>query len=134
MQGQRFLEKLRRMAARLRRTRIVFPGYVTGERKAAFFALADLYVFPSRHESYGLTLLEALASGLPAVCLDHYGARGILRDDFGELVQPKELRPAIARLLADDARRKRMSEAARTFAQDEGFSDRAAALAQILKS
>ena len=40
---------------------MVFPGYVTGERKRAFFALADLYVFPSRHESYGLTLLEALA-------------------------------------------------------------------------
>ena len=58
------------LAARLKRTRVVFPGYVTGERKRAFFALADLYVFPSRHESYGLTLLEALAAGLPAVCLD----------------------------------------------------------------
>jgi glycosyltransferase involved in cell wall biosynthesis len=107
MQGQRFLDKLRRMAARLRRTRVVFPGYVTGERKASFLALADVYVFPSRHESYGLTLLEALAAGLPAVCLDHYGARGILREEFGELVTPNDLRPAIARLLADDARRRR---------------------------
>ena len=63
MQGLRFLERLRSLAAKLRKTRVVFPGYVTGDRKKAFFALADLYVFPSRHESYGLTLLEALAAG-----------------------------------------------------------------------
>jgi glycosyltransferase involved in cell wall biosynthesis len=122
------------MASRLRRTRVVFPGYVGGERKAGFFALADLYVFPSRHESYGLTLLEALAAGLPAVCLDRYGARGILREEFGELVTPEDLRPAIARLLADDARRQRMGQAARAFAQGERFSDRATALARLLKS
>lgn len=132
MQGVRFLKKLRRLAARLRRTRVIFPGYVTGERKGAFFALADLYVFPSRHESYGLTLLEALAAGLPAVCLDHYGARTVMRDEFGELVRPPELRPAIARLLSDDERRKRMGEAARRFALQEKFSDRAAQLASLI--
>ena len=86
MQGQRFFEKLRERAARLKRTRVVFPGYVTGERKRAFLALADLYVFPSRHESYGLTLMEALAAGLPAVCLDTTGARSVMREEFGALV------------------------------------------------
>jgi hypothetical protein len=43
--------------------RVVFPGYVAGRRKQAFFRLADLYGSPSRHESYGLTLLEALRAG-----------------------------------------------------------------------
>jgi glycosyltransferase involved in cell wall biosynthesis len=134
MQGQRFLEKLKRLASRLRRTRVVFPGYVTGERKAAFFALADLFVFPSRYESYGLTLLEALARGLPAVCLDHHGARSVMREEFGAMVQPEGLRAAIARLLADDAIRKKMGEAARNFAQGERFADRAAELAEIVTS
>jgi glycosyltransferase involved in cell wall biosynthesis len=132
MQGRRFLEKLRRMAARLPRIRVVFPGHVTGDRKRAFFSLADLYVFPSRHESYGLTLLEALASGLPAVCVDNIGARSVMREEFGELVPPSGLRPAIERLLADDARRRKMGAAARAFAQGEKFSDRAATLARIL--
>ena len=95
----RFFEKLHRRAARLKRTRVVFPGYVTGERKRAFLALADLYVFPSRHESYGLTLMEALAAGLPAVCLDTTGARSVMREEFGALVPESGLRAAIARLL-----------------------------------
>lgn len=132
MQGQRYLDRLKRSAARLRKTRVVFPGYVTGERKAAFFSLADLFVFPSRFESYGLTLLEALASGLPAVCLDHVGARSVMRDDFGSIVKPAELGPAIATLLAEEVTRKRMGEAARRFALGERFSDRAAELAAIL--
>jgi len=136
MQGQRFFRKLKRIAARLRRTRVVFPGYVSGERKRAFFALADLYVFPSRHESYGLTLLEALAAGLPAVCLDHDGARGVMREEFGAIVpagvSAADLVPVLARLLADDEGRKRMGEAARAFAQRERFEDRAAELARLI--
>jgi glycosyltransferase involved in cell wall biosynthesis len=132
MQGRRFLEKLKRLASRLRRTRVVFPGYVTGERKASFFALADVFVFPSRYESYGLTLLEALAHGLPAVCLDHHGSRSVMREEFGAIVQPQGLRDALAMLLADDAARKKMGEAARKFARGERFADRAAELAKIL--
>src|SRR4029077_6604376 len=111
-QGHRFLAKLRALAARLKHTRVVFPGYVTGERKRAFLALADLYVFPSRHESYGLALLEALAAGLPAVCLDTSGARSVMREEFGALAPPSGLRAAITTLLADDEGRKRMGTAA----------------------
>jgi glycosyltransferase involved in cell wall biosynthesis len=132
MQGHRFLKKLRQLASRLKRTRVVFPGHVTGERKRALFTLADLYVFPSRHESYGLTLLEALSAGLPAVCLDHYGARTVMREEFGALVQASELRAAIARLLADDPGLKRMGAAAREFALEQRFSDRAAELVGLL--
>ncbi len=132
MQGRRFLEKLRERAARLKRTHVVFPGYVTGERKRTFFVLADLYVFPSRHESYGLTLMQALAAGLPAVCLDTTGARSVMREEFGTLVPPSGLRAAIATLLGDEGRRKRMGEAARKFAHGQRFEDRAADLANLL--
>lgn len=134
MQGVRFLEKLRSLAARLQRTRVVFPGHVTGDRKRAFFSLADLYVFPSRHESYGLTLLEALAAGVPAVCLDHHGAREVMKDEFGALVPASKLRSAIHLLLADDPLRERMSRAASTFARSRRFSDSAARLAEIVRA
>jgi glycosyltransferase involved in cell wall biosynthesis len=132
MQGKRFMDRLKESAAKLRRIQVRFPGYVTGERKRAFFALADLFVFPSRYESYGLTLLEALAAGLPAVCLDHHGARSVMREEFGAIVTAGELRAAMARLLADDAGRERMGLAARKFAEGERFSDRAAELARLL--
>jgi glycosyltransferase involved in cell wall biosynthesis len=132
MQGEKFFARLKSLAARLRKVRVVFPGYVTGERKRGFFALADLYVFPSRHESYGLTLLEALRTGLPAVCVDHHGARSVMRDEFGALVPATGLRGAIARILSDDAGRRKMGEAARAFAERERFSDRAAELAAFI--
>lgn len=134
MRGQSYMRELRGGAAKLRRTRVIFPGYVTGERKRMFFALASLFVFPSRHESYGLTLMEALGAGLPAVCLDHHGARAVMQQPLGALVKPRELRAAIAELLADDAARKRIGESARQFAQKHRFSDCAAALARLLTS
>jgi glycosyltransferase involved in cell wall biosynthesis len=136
MQGKRYLEHLQLLASRLRRTRVIFPGYVTGARKQAFFALADLYVFPSRHESYGLTLLEALTAGVPAVCLDHEGARSVMRPEFGRIVQqpePADLRAAMAELLADDGLRQEMGDAARAFARTQRFSDTAARLAELIQ-
>jgi glycosyltransferase involved in cell wall biosynthesis len=139
MQGIRFERRLRELAAKLRRIRVVFPGYVMGLRKSAFFALGSVYVFPSRHESYGLTLLEALGAGLPAVCLNHHGARAVMREEFGELVPMgsrretvERLRAAIARLLRDVEGRKRMSEAARRWAARQRFSDSAATVARLL--
>jgi glycosyltransferase involved in cell wall biosynthesis len=134
MQGKRFLENLKRLASRFRRTRVVFPGHVTGERKRAFFNLADVYLFPSRHESYGLTLLEALASGTPAVCLDSLGARSVMREEYGVIARRDELRGAIERLLEDDALRHGMGAAALEFATTQRFSAQAAKLAGILKS
>lgn len=132
MQGRRHMGKLRSLAGQLKSARAIFPGHVTGERKRAFFSLADLYVFPSRHESYGLTLMEALPAGVPAVCLDTHGARSVMRPEFGALVQQSELAASIFTLLNDPPARERMRAAARAFAESDPFSARAARLAEIL--
>jgi len=135
MQGQAHLERLRRLAARLRRVRVEFPGHVTGVRKQAFFRLARLFVFASRHESYGLTLMEALAAALPVAALDSEGARDIVQPDFGVLVPRHGSREALWRaiepLLEDDARRAAMSAAARRYAAARPFSLAARRLAEI---
>ena len=133
MQGRRFMQRLRSLAGQLSKTRAIFPGHVTGIRKQAFFALADLYIFPSRHESYGLTLVEALRAGLPAICLDHHGAREVMRPDCGLLVPKERLREAIASLLLDPDRRASMGRAARDYAATLRFSDSAAKLADLLR-
>jgi glycosyltransferase involved in cell wall biosynthesis len=140
MQGRSFEARLRSLAARLTRTRVVWPGYVGGARKQGFFRLADLYIFPSRHESYGLTLMEALAAGLPAVALSHQGSRDILRPEFGALVDGSSpvaaregLRAAITRLLAlEGSDRVAMRSAAAGYAAAHPFSASAAALARVL--
>jgi glycosyltransferase involved in cell wall biosynthesis len=125
MQGERFAAKLHRLAARLPRVRVIFPGYVTGLRKAAFFHVADLYLFPSRHESYGLTLMEAKEAGCPVVCLDNSGAREVVTPACGEVVPRSELLAAIDRQLG---RRRPPGQAQPRFAKA------AERLAQILTS
>ncbi len=133
MQGQRHMDRLRQLAAKLRRVRVVFPGYVTGARKQGFFALSDLYVFPSRHESYGLTLMEALAAGLPAVCLDNQGSREVMRPEVGRMVATGEpLWPVIRELLADEAGRRAMGVQAAQYAAERSFAASAARLAGLL--
>lgn len=99
MQGQKFERKLRRLASELKNVRVIFPGYVTGLRKAGFFRLADVYCFPSKHESYGLTLMEAIDAGCPVVCADHSGSREIARPEWGEVARPPEFCEAIRRQL-----------------------------------
>lgn len=58
----------------------VFCGVQRDETLAQHFASADLFVFPSRSETFGNVTLEALASGVPTVAFDYGAAREYLRD------------------------------------------------------
>jgi glycosyltransferase involved in cell wall biosynthesis len=138
MNGRRYARSLKVLAARLKRVHVVFPGYVTGARKRAFFALASVYLFPSSHESYGLTLMEALGAGLPAISRDHAGARQILTPEFG-LVVPGSgrsarlgFRHALERLLSDEPLRVSMARAASQWANARPFCESANRLAGLL--
>lgn len=69
----------------------VFAGARAGEDLAAHYAAADVFVFPSRTDTFGLVLLEALASGLPVAAYPVAGPKdvigdapvGVLDDDLG---------------------------------------------------
>ncbi|TYT25443.1 glycosyltransferase family 1 protein [Luteimonas viscosa] len=58
----------------------VFTGIVRGEALARLFASADLFVFPSRSETFGNVTLEAMASGIATIAWDYGAAREHLRD------------------------------------------------------
>jgi glycosyltransferase involved in cell wall biosynthesis len=70
----------------------VFLGALQGEALAAVYASADVFVFPSRTDTFGLVLLEALASGLPIAAFPVAGPRdvvgaapvGVLSEDLRE--------------------------------------------------
>ena len=69
-----------------------FVGYQHGEDLARYYAAADVFVFPSRTDTFGLVLLESLAAGVPVAAypvagpLDVIGASGVgcLQEDLGE--------------------------------------------------
>jgi glycosyltransferase involved in cell wall biosynthesis len=56
----------------------VFLGALQGEALAAAYASADIFVFPSRTDTFGLVLLEALASGLPVAAFPVTGPRDVI--------------------------------------------------------
>jgi len=72
-----------------------FAGAKTGEELAQHFAASDTFVFPSRTDTFGLVLLEALASGLPVAALPVPGPIdivngspvGCLDDDLAKAAQ-----------------------------------------------
>lgn len=139
MQGARFLQQLRRLAGRLKRVRVVFPGFVTGARKLGFLKLANVYVFPSRHESYGLTLMEAMHAGLPCLAMQSDGSAETLGAGGGMIVASSGtgggvsgFRSALEQLAGDAALRKTLSEGAAREARSRPFSLAAKLLASRL--
>ncbi|QWG25138.1 glycosyltransferase family 1 protein [Bradyrhizobium sediminis] len=58
--------------------RAVFLGARQGEELAEAYAGADVFVFPSRTDTFGLVLLEALASGLPVAAFPVTGPRDVI--------------------------------------------------------
>jgi phosphatidylinositol alpha-mannosyltransferase len=93
-----------------------FVGLVTPEELPRYYASCDLFCAPSiSGESFGIVLLEAMASGRPVVAGDIPGYRSVMTDGKeGLLAPPKNphaLALAIVRLLADAPMRYRLAAA-----------------------
>jgi glycosyltransferase involved in cell wall biosynthesis len=78
-----------------------FLGVATGERLANLYASSDVFVFPSRSDTFGIVLLEALASGLPIAAYDVTGPADVLADGKGGAISHDLRHAAIAALSID---------------------------------
>ena len=89
-------------------------GWVTGDRKRELLREAGLYVLPSYIEGMPMSVLEAMAAGLPVVATPVGGVPELVRSGLDGYIVPAgdtaSLAGALARLLGDGEQRRRMGE------------------------
>ena len=123
---------------RLGPARVAFAGAVPEAALAAYYAAADLYVWPALREAYGLAMLEAQAAGLPVVAGREGGVAEIVQDGVTGVLSPRDpaaFAEAVARLLERPQQRRAMGAAAARFiARERGLEPAAAILAAALEA
>lgn len=113
--------RLRELAESLGvRDSTTFTGWRTQPQVLGEMAEADVLLFPSLRDGGGAVVVEAMACGLPVVCLDHAGPGLHVTEETGVKVPPsapentvKGMSQALAELHANPELRREMSEAAR---------------------
>jgi glycosyltransferase involved in cell wall biosynthesis len=61
-------------------TDVHFTGFKTGKDLAAYYANADVFVFPSRWETFGIVMIEAMACGTPVAAFPCDGPKDVIDD------------------------------------------------------
>lgn len=112
--GQEFRARHRRAGFL---NRVIFPGEVPDETLESYLAGCDIFVAPSRYESFGLVFLEAMMFGKPAIGCRAGGMPEVIEEGVtGLLAEPGDapsLAAALDTLLADAAKREALGRAGR---------------------
>lgn len=91
--------------------RVMFCGYRTDINE--ILQVADVFLFPSFREGLSVSLMEAMASGLPVICSDIRGNRDLIDENGGFLLAPDDVQGmsrSIDKLSCEKALRKRMGD------------------------
>ena len=104
---------------------VLFPGMKNGIELAQYFASADVFVFPSKTDTFGLVMLEALASGIPIAAYPVTGPLDVLQQGITGVMH-QDLLQAVEQALQLD------KQACREFAQAHGWSSIAQLFLQAL--
>ena len=115
--------------------RTIFTGMVVGEDKWRLLRAADVFVLPSRHENFGIAVVEAMAAGTPVVVSDQVGIHREIEEAGSGLVttlDPADVAGAIGRLLDDPDAATRMGRAGEALAARRYSWERVAADVEAL--
>lgn len=116
------------------RENILFTGFVRSEDLPLFYAGADLFVFPSLYEGFGMPILEAMASGVPVLCSnlsslpEVAGDAALLFDPYNE----EDMAGAMTRVLGDPGMRARLRAAGLSRSRRYTWSSTAAGTLEAL--
>lgn len=95
----------------------IFTGFLGGDDLARAYASSDIFINPSTTEAFGNVTLEAMASGLPAICADATGSKSlVVQGTSGYLITPSSIEGYIDRtqeLIQDGILRRHMGAAGR---------------------
>ena len=98
--------------------RVVFTGWIDNAKKAQIYRAADLFVFPSHLEGFGLAVVEAMIQGVPAVVSDRGSLPEIVQDAQTGFVRdpddPEGFADAVLDLVTDSKTREQMGRRAAT--------------------
>jgi glycosyltransferase involved in cell wall biosynthesis len=99
------------------------PGVLRGEALANAYADMDLFVFPSLTDTFGNVVLEALASGVPAVVTNQGGPKFLVQSGVTGFVAANETEfiRSVSQLTNDPTLRSRMSFEAVKYAQTQSW-------------
>lgn len=99
-------------------------GWQNHEQIRAHYASADIYISPSRLESFGIAALEARTFGLPVVALADSGTNSFIHDEVEGLLVANDagLASALARLSTDNALRTKISQHNRSVEPEFGWA------------
>ncbi|MCX7935883.1 MAG: glycosyltransferase, partial [Planctomycetota bacterium] len=104
---------------------VAFAGQVPRQEALARLAASDIFVFTSLRDSSGTAILEAMAAGLPVVCLRWAGPAEIADEACAIFIEPRSARQvaadlgqALLALAKDPARRQAMGRAAQRRCQE----------------
>ncbi|MFC1701032.1 glycosyltransferase family 4 protein [Patescibacteria group bacterium] len=107
-----FYRRLKKFVYKKNINNIIFTDFVSDEDLAILYKNADLYIFPSLYEGFGLPPLEAMAYGLPVVCSNSSCLPEIL-GDAAIYFDPKDINDIINKikqvLYSQDMRKKLIS-------------------------
>ena len=97
--------------------RAEFTGVLRGEALSTTYANMGLLVFPSHTDTFGNVVLEALASGVPAIVTPDGGPKSIVRDSVtGRIAEDTDFAEAVASVLGDPEKHAQMRLDARAHA------------------
>ena len=108
---------------------VIFTGMLTGADKIAAYQDSDVFVLPSYSESFGMSIVEAMATGLPVVVSKGVGISAYIKQVKAGIVVEKnevELSGAILKILNNSDLAKKMGEAGRELIKNEFSSEKIA--------
>ena len=110
-----YFEELRQLVKKYELD-VTFHGFVSLEQKERLYASADIFVFPSLLEGYGMVLMEAMGYGLPIVAFNNsampYSVENGINGYLADNLNSKHFAEYIIRILSDRTLRAKLSKGA----------------------